>query len=102
MVYLALQEIDSFFEYQKINFGAKRISGYFDLISFSYFIIRFIFCLFVGLDLWHINNCRLFNAKFSLYMDRIYYVSPIIQFFIVLNGLNYSNSTLIILFNIRL
>ena len=51
-------------------YGISTIVGY--LMPNPFLYIYLIYCIWFGLVLWHINHCRLFNAKSFLYIYLIY------------------------------
>ena len=53
-------------------YGISIIVGYLMLNSLYTYILDLYGLVWFGLVLWHINHCRLFNAKFSLYILDIY------------------------------
>ena len=52
-------------------YGISTIVGY--LMSNPLYIYKLNIQDLFGLVLWHINHCRLFNAKFSLYIYLVWY-----------------------------
>ena len=49
-------------------YGISTIVGYLMPNSFSTYILNIYDLVWFGLVLWHINHCRVFNAKFFFYI----------------------------------